>query len=233
MKEKTGTELYDEKVSLIYEYDKKSPLFVRMAHIELEKNNIERAIDILNNGLKNYPNFPTAHLLLGKAFTRLGSYGHAIRSFKMGSELINSKKTFDYYFKEIELRKKERSYFEVTNRPSFLSPGIDYDELEAQDDTPAQPPDKESPVEDRLDQIAKDIKNVRLTPGSSSGTNIKDFQEIDHQSLIISETLAKIYLTQGEFKEAIETYKRLIKKTPEKEEYYLSKIEEIKKQFEP
>jgi tetratricopeptide (TPR) repeat protein len=232
MKEKSRTELYNEKVSLIYEYDKKSPLFVRMAHIELEKNNIERAVDILNNGLKIYPYFPSAHLLLGKAFTQLGSYGHAIRSFKAGSELIKSKKTFDYYFNEIESRKKERSYFEVTRRTSFLAPGLDYDELEQSEPEAPAPPPQQQGIDDRLEQIAEDIKKVKIIPSSHSKDEIKDFEEIDHRSLIISETLAKIYLTQGEFKEAIETYKRLIKKTPEKEEYYLSKIEEIKKQFE-
>ena len=32
-----------------------SPLFVRVANIEIEKNNPERAIEILSDGLLNYP----------------------------------------------------------------------------------------------------------------------------------------------------------------------------------
>ena len=44
-----SSNIFDEKVSLIYEYDKDSPLFIRMAYIEIEKNNvhIEEAVQAM------------------------------------------------------------------------------------------------------------------------------------------------------------------------------------------
>jgi tetratricopeptide (TPR) repeat protein len=227
---KTRADIYNEKVSLIYEYDKKSPLFVRMAHIELQRNNIERAVDILNSGLRIYPYFASAHFLLGKAFTRLGSYGLAIKAIKAGSELIHSRKSFDYYFREIEEIKKQKSSFEVSQRTSFFSHELDnYEEQESIAATPNEP----DSIDDNLEQIADDIKNARINPSSPvSPREETPIDQIDHQIFIASETLAKIYIAQGELNEAIETYKRLIKKTPEKEEYYLQKIKEIEEQLD-
>jgi hypothetical protein len=43
---------FNKKVNLIYEYNRNTPLFVKVAHTELEKNNIDEAIEILNTGLK-------------------------------------------------------------------------------------------------------------------------------------------------------------------------------------
>jgi tetratricopeptide (TPR) repeat protein len=45
---------------------------------------------------------------------------------------------------------------------------------------------------------------------------------------LISETLAKIYLSQGEIKEALRIYSLLIKKCPDKRGYFEDKIAEIK-----
>ena len=45
-----------------------------------------------------------------------------------------------------------------------------------------------------------------------------------------SETLANIYLAQGEKNEAIKIFELLIERNPEKKGYYLGKISEIKSQ---
>ncbi len=53
----------------------------------------------------------------------------------------------------------------------------------------------------------------------------KDFSD---SSLIVSETLAKIYVAQGEFREAIAVYEKLSQKNPGKEEYFSQKIAGLK-----
>ena len=53
---------FNQKVSLIYEYNNKSPLFARVAVNEIEKNNIDEAIRILTDGLNNHPDFSVALL---------------------------------------------------------------------------------------------------------------------------------------------------------------------------
>jgi len=52
--------------------------------------------------------------------------------------------------------------------------------------------------------------------------------EIPESSLIVSETLAKIYLAQGEIKEAIIIYEKLSKKEPSRLEYFSQRISELK-----
>jgi len=46
--------------------------------------------------------------------------------------------------------------------------------------------------------------------------------------MLVSETLAKIYLAQNEFNEAIKVYEKLIKKDSARYDYYTGKIKEIR-----
>lgn len=110
---KSSSEIFNEKVSLIYEYNKQTPLFVRMANIHLEKNNPQEALIILNAGLIHYPDHPVAIFLIAKAHTALGNYSQAIKFLKKGSELIHSPKTYEFYLREIEAIKKQKIFYDV------------------------------------------------------------------------------------------------------------------------
>jgi len=56
-----------EKLALIYEFNNRSPLFAQVAAVEVEKNHIERALEILENGIKIFPDYPTPYFIQGKA----------------------------------------------------------------------------------------------------------------------------------------------------------------------
>lgn len=47
------------------------------------------------------------------------------------------------------------------------------------------------------------------------------------ENMLVSETLASIYISQGEFKEAIKIYEKLIERKPENENKYLDIIKEL------
>lgn len=229
---KTVTEIFNDKVSLIYEYDKQSPLFVRMANTEIENNNVEEAIEILNGGLKNYPQYPTAHLLLGKAYTLVGNYSLALKSFKAGSDFIHSKKTYEYYLKEIESIKKQRSLFEFSRKNIFM----DAEAEEAKKDEPdlfEQPAEKNideslpESVDERLGQIAMEISSAKFADYTGKEKEEQSLLGSPFKTIIVSDTLAKIYVAQGEIKEAIEVYKKLLNKNPDKSDYYNKRIEEL------
>ncbi len=233
---KSSTEIFNNKVSLIYEYDKRSPLFVRTANMEIEQNNIDKAIGILNDGIEQYPQYSTAYLILSKAYTLAGNYPMALKNIKKGCDLIHSKKTYEYYLKELENIKKQRSLFENNTRNIFM---VDTNISEK-----AQEPDlfiaekkisesKSVSVDDRLDQIAKEISTAKIPEINNSASTTNDLlANISSRSMIVSETLAKIYITQGEFKEAIEVYKKLILKDSAKKGYYLQKIKELESELE-
>ena len=56
----------------------------------------------------------------------------------------------------------------------------------------------------------------------------KETQEINKE-LFVTETLAKLYVEQKNYDKAIQTYKILILKFPEKNSYFASAIKKIKK----
>lgn len=218
---------FNQKVSLIYEYNNKSPLFARVAENEIEKNNIDSAIKILTEGLVNHPDFSVAYFLLGKAHTIQGNYGQALKSIKKGSELIHSPKTFDYYLREIDAIKKQRQLFNVS-RWANIAYENSVQNVQAQSNESNQTKSSES-IEETLNKLTAEIEGTsKVIKEAKKKIEDNRIKEYSNNDFIVSETLAKIYITQGEFKEAISVYKKLKVKNPEKENYFDSKIAELK-----
>lgn len=218
---------FNQKASLIYEYNNKSPLFARVAENEIEKNNIDEAIKILTEGLTNHPDFSVAYFLLSKAHTIKGNYGQALKYLKKGSELIHSPKTFDYYLREIDAVKKQRQLFNVSRWADSANEKFSMINQEQVNKSEKENPTES--IEETLNKLTAEIEGVTQTVKEAKKkieeTKPKTFSNND---FIVSETLAKIYITQGEFKEAIYVYKKLKQKNPEKESYFDSKIAELK-----
>lgn len=227
---KNPSQIFNQKVNLIYEYNKNSPLFVRIAHNQIEANNPDKAIEILDDGLKKYPEYPAAYFLLGKAYTIKSLYSQALKYVKRGSELIHSPKTYDYYLREIEAIKKQRSFFKATRWEEEIKEDAvsDSDIKDIEDSLKTMPPITESikKLNEELMEAKETIQKAKEITSPSS----KSFAE---SNLIVSETLAKIYINQGEFQEAIAVYEKLIAKKPDKKDYYEIKIEEIKIRMNP
>ena len=73
----------------------------------------------------------------------------------------------------------------------------------------------------------KSEESKMLDERSESSFTESDQSEVNSHSLV-SETLAEIYISQGEYKEAINIFEKLIEKKPENKEKYLQSIEELK-----
>ncbi len=233
--EKTNDKIFSKKVSLIYEYNRNSPLFVKMTDSLIEDNNVDEAVEILKAGLKTYPEHPVAYLLLGKAFAKMGSFGKALESFKKGSDIIQSDETYSYYVNELEKVKKQRSLFEASRGNSFfnsseiLQKSANAPELFNAKSETKQEKELTNTIDERLEELADQISKVKLSAPTGSTTTHADFKDIIFQdSMIVSETLAKIYVAQNEYDEAIKVYEKLIKKEPSRYEHYTEKIKEIR-----
>jgi predicted Zn-dependent protease len=96
-----------------------------------------------------------------------------------------------------------------------------------------------------FDYYFKEIENIqqndRVRFNTSEAADLKisrtvskqeEIKEIDaaksYDNLLVSETLAKIYIAQGEIHEAIKIYERLIERKPENKEKYYQSINELK-----
>jgi len=234
---KTTREMFNDKVSLIYEYDNKSPLFVRKANVEIENNNLDAAVEIFNSGLKLYPQYAAAYLVLGKAQILKGDYNSALKNIKIGSDLIHSNKTYNFYLKEIEEIKKQRSLFNMNRRNAFMlsDETVDVKQREVFTDVEDEKEshhNSASSITESVEQFTLKNSIGKRTDYSYPDEDANEFSTINFEkdNLIVSETLAKIYITQGEYKEAMKVYVKLAKKSPNKKDYYYGKIEELRSQ---
>ncbi len=225
-----------EKLISIFEENKFSPAFTVAAENEMEKENFEKAVGILKNGLKIYPEYPTAHILLGKVYLKLKEFKNSENEFQKAAKLLGSKETLNFYISQLEIQKKkyqsEENFedkvesFPEENLENELPEFIE--ELENQED---EIPDS---IDNKLDELAKEISTakINLEEKEESISKIKDdFIQTPKDAGIVTETLAKIYISQGKFKEALEVYEKLLEKFPAQKDYLQPKITEIKEQL--
>jgi tetratricopeptide (TPR) repeat protein len=211
-------EKFSKIVEKIYADDKRTALFLSKADFELRKEEYDKAVDILNDGISNYPNFAPAYLLLGKALAFIGSYDLAIENIKRGSSLINSKRTYEYYLQEVEKIKEEKQKTASEEVKIHAGAASSKDEQENE----PKPAPRPLPVDGNIVNLVHEIaeEENKYSEESISRT-------ISRENEIISETLAKIYVTQGELKEAIKVYRKLKNKHPEKVDYFNKRINEL------
>ena len=73
---------------------------------------------------------------------------------------------------------------------------------------------------------------LKITSETTEGDFTQTNEPKTYEHSLVSETLAKIYISQGEFKEAISIYEKLTERKPENKEKYLHSIEELKSRLE-
>jgi predicted Zn-dependent protease len=211
------------RAKLIYERDNNSPLFLRTADSYLQSNNPEIAISILEDGLKNFPDHPLAFILMGKANVLLNEIEIAEFFFRKSSELLNANRTYSYYKKEYNLPDKQLSPFDSSRGSVFIKSAKE-DLLNIE----GLISDKPQPVEERLSQIANELMNRKLERTDNiSFEDSNQNQYTPDKSKLATETMANIYISQGQISEAIRIYELLSNRNPEKKLYYLDKIREI------
>lgn len=221
--ERSQKEIFKEKILLVYEHNKRSPLFVRTAYIEIEDNNVEKAIQILRAGLKIYPKYPTALFLLGKALAIMGLYDEAIENFQMASDLINSNDSLISYKSEVEKIKQQRTPFEFRRKTTLIEePSLETEKFSVKEFYQQK---EDNEIENTVDRSSEE--KISRIAKKTAELNDYHFPEDNEENLIISETFAGILLSQERYDEAIFVYKELIRKNPDKSQFYIDKINRL------
>ncbi len=113
----------------------------------------------------------------------------------------------------------ERNSFKLfTDIPYF--PNINFNIHEQLENTD----DLINVINDDLTSLAAQLETATL-PKITEKSNKEE--KSDDASLIVSETMAKIYTQQGAYEQAAQAYQKLIKQNPEKKEYFTSKLNDI------
>ena len=213
------------KAKLIYDRNNNSPLFLKTADTCLNRNEIQNAILILEEGLKIFPEHPLAFILLGKANFMLGNIDIADSFIKRASELLDSRRTYTHYKKEFKLPDKPVSPFDSSRGNVFINSFVDDDTLKNE----SKFVNISKSIDNRLSELADEVMKAKIDRNENfSIPEIESETILPEKTKLASETLANIYLSQGEKNEAIKIFEILINRQPEKKEYYLGKISEIK-----
>lgn len=220
-----------DKFALIYEFNNSSPLFAYCALKELEKNNTERSLEILENGIQLYPDYAPALIVYAKALTKAGEFDNAKEILIKACELIDSKESFDYYYAELESIKVKEDQFSASRRTNFVPDNFDelINEESVEEFSSADLPSLYK--DDELDKLAEELSNAHINVSPSLHDEpeeliIEEEPQKEEQE-IISETLASIYFAQENYEEAIRMYSKLIEFNPEKADFFKKRIEEI------
>ena len=218
----------DEKLTsrakLIYDRDNSSPLFLRTAAFHIKNNDAETAISILMSGQQIFPNHPLLFLLLGKAYHLLGDLQKTEAYLKKTSDILDGELVYLYYKKELNLPERKRSPFDSSRGNIF----INSKDFEVSNNNEIESTKNKS-VDDNLKQIADELLNARIDRKDAFSSNQSDGQNYNlGKSKLASETLANIYISQGQINEAIKIYEHLAQIKPEKKEYYIEKIKNLK-----
>lgn len=312
------------KYALIYEFNKESPLFTRVAYQFIKQREYNEAITVLKKGIGKFPEYPTAYYLYAIALANLGERKNAIEMVLKAVELHGTKESLKFYTNFIEKIVSERADREVSNVEDEVSDPTSEIEVEIKG-TVKQPADieadvpargesiadnsfeaekEESQVETTIEKIMQDEAvsgNEDTVSTEESDVSVKDEsrenvveQEIDQDEIVdkiiaseaeesgsipppvdeqeddfeneldilaaklekavlprldadsevpkespdneadyegkslVSETLAKIHFSQGNFTQALSIYETLIDVNPDKKEFYEAKIAQIK-----
>ena len=212
----TKKDLSIDNIKLIYEFNKTSPLFSRVAGYEIEQGNYLYAIEILERGLEIHKDYPTAYFIYAFAKAFAGEEKQAKEAVKKGATLLSSKAALEYYNLEIDKIIAERNSIVNAKRPTFVNEketGIDENKF--------------FNIEERLDILAEELSKAKIKVPAD--TNSEEDSEIPEYTgkKIASETLAGIYYSQKKYEEAISVYKELIQIHPDNEDYYVQKIVDI------
>ncbi len=190
-------------VSVIYEYNPESPLFARVAETEMEKGNLQKAREILEAGFEHHPDYASAWFVYAILLAKLNDFEAARNMAKKADMLLNNHETYDYYLAKIE----------------SIENVLD-DEL--YDDSEPAAPKKHEELKSFLSEYGDELFNSGSEKKEVTGSEMPDDK-------IVSETMANIHYSQGNYREALEVFKKLILKNPDKAELYKKKIDEINK----
>jgi tetratricopeptide (TPR) repeat protein len=203
-----------DRLKLIYEFNRSSPLFAFIASAETEHGNINDAIKILEDGLQIHPKYPTAYFILALSKAYAGQGDEAIRYAMQGSQLLGCDETFEYYEKKISKIIYERNSMTETKRPTFTQEQVE---------TIPEPDTTHNDIEELVNKLSKAKINTKEISKTA-----EELSTPQYNGKIVSETLAEIYISQRNYEDAIATYNELMLTKPEKIDLFENRIEEIK-----
>lgn len=211
---------YSEAIKIYEDILKLNPhsyIFVPLANAYLKTGMPEKAIEIAKEGLKEYPDFASARMVLARAYYDcqrideakeeslgvLQSHSDNLLAYKLLVDIYLLKNNVEEAKKLIEgLKDLDTKNLEIKGLISSL----------------------EKKLTQLLSQKPQAEINKEIEPEEAKEEKIS-------QDDISTKTLAKIYEEQGLFEKAIETYRKILRDSPENESI-LEKVKQLENKLE-
>jgi tetratricopeptide (TPR) repeat protein len=177
-----------------------SPRFVVQATVLLAAGNIERAVEACRAGIARYPWYATGYWVLGKCFEAQGN-----------------------------LTAAGEQYAEVAARlPDVPSVKLALERTRVPGTAPVVLTAEEGTDVDALLRRLQEAKRP-IPTASGADTPFVDMSTPHGESSIVTVTLAEIYAKQGEYREAVEAYRKLVQQRPDEAGRHAMRIAELER----
>lgn len=203
---------------------RRSPLFARLASSYLAEGKVDEAIDLCVEGLKIYPSYYTGHLVLGRCHEVKGRTIDALLEYRQALKGVPANTTIAACVERMEKIEAESFRAFAEERTRLIK--------ERKNTIPLQrylsdePVEKETTIDFLLKRL-KDVKKITPKPAEAETAPL-DLSTADGGGVkIVTATLAEIFVSQGEYTEAIDAYRTLIEQQPRNAERFEKRIVEI------
>ncbi len=203
----------------------KSPLFARLASEYLAEGKVQEAIAMSAGGLKWFPHYPTGNLVLGKCYAALGRHTEAVVQFRKVLEALPDSGTVTGLL-NASLREEKNTFEMFAAERSLALAGkkdaLTIDEFLARGMRP-----KETPAGGTVTEL----KPVRTPNARAEGEHDEEREETAAGlgGTIVTATLAEIYASQSQYREALEAYRKVAAQKPSEAARFEQRIAELEK----
>ncbi|MFH1052093.1 MAG: hypothetical protein V1779_14325 [bacterium] len=198
-----------------------TPFFANDAELLLKSRMFDKAISMCKNGVAQYPLYLSGWIILINALKSAGQIDEAKNSTNYALKIFPENKTLNFLKEEFE-----DIFYEVVYNNKDMDNNIE--EINTEFSTLENILEENMSGKENFGNNLQDIaKKLAEVSEPSMETNLSKESQNPLPIGIISETIAKIYISQGAFSEAITAYKNLITINPDRKTFYLEKISEL------
>ncbi len=224
---------------------------------EVESGECTAAIPLLEQMVDTFPTYSTAYLLLARAYRKEGNRQAALQalaqvqlwSLAPGAvkgelrEIIRDHLDTVYSTSDSEGPAASQSYVPPTRaQPETPGSGVRTPRGGAPEDLVEDLEQRLGPAQAENDDDIKDLNSLierlegaRIQPepefGGADPSEGADAYDEDNEDEVVSETLARIYAAQKEYRAAVETYHRLAEQHPDRAEEFQRKAREMEERL--
>jgi tetratricopeptide (TPR) repeat protein len=199
------------------------PGAARLASYYQEAGDTQKAIELCLTGLVKFPNYATMRLVLAKCYEAQGRSVEAMLEYRRVLKAVPDNPTVLGLLKNIEQKEQEAFKVFAEERSRKLKDRKDSLTFEK------YIADKSSEKESTVDFLLQRLQEAKAKPQPPrERATLEEAPPVPAgANKIVTATLAEIYANQGEYKEAIEAYKKLVEHRPQEAERFERRIVQL------